>query len=136
MRTGIRSTSSTGITLAWLALLAATTASARTPCETSPQRVGKCFWIHGRLGAWNGTPTFRIWRVGTHRMFGVNSASNDSEETDPRPPEVQKATPKGADPSSINLYGDYWVCPFTRSRPGHMQFVCIAKATHLVAAAR
>ena len=117
--------------------LAATPVTAKTPCEASPQRVGKCFWIHGRLGAWNGSPTFRIWRVGTHRILGVNTAANEGDdELEPRPPEVLKATPKGADLFSTSLYGDYRVCPFTRSRSGWMQYVCIAKATHLVAVLR
>jgi len=33
-----------------------------------------------------------------------------------------------------DLYGDYTVCPFTHERAGWMQYVCIARATHLVLA--
>jgi hypothetical protein len=137
MKTDIRSTSSMAITLAWLTCLAATPVTARTACEASAQLVGRCFWIHGRLGAWNGAPTFRIWRVGSHRILGVNTAANGGDsEQQPLPPEVLKATPKAADLFSTDLYGDYRVCPFTRSRPGRMQYVCIAKATRLIAVPR
>ncbi len=94
--------------------------------------MGKCFQVHGRLGAWNGNPTFRIWRVGTARVLGIDAASG--EGADPRPPAVVEAM--GADAFSTSVWGDYRVCPFTRSRPGRMQFVCIAGASHLVAKPR
>ena len=29
------------------------------------------------------------------------------------------------------VYGDFELCPFTRFRPGHMQFVCVARAWNL-----
>ena len=31
----------------------------------------------------------------------------------------------------VEIYGDYTVCPFTRSKPSEMQLVCIEKATKL-----
>jgi hypothetical protein len=93
--------------------------------------------VHGRLSAWNGNPTFRIWRVGTHRILGVNNAANDGDEsTDALPAEVRNAMRKGADAISTDIFGDYLVCPFTRSRPGWMRYVCIAQASRLVAKPR
>ena len=112
-------------------------APGKTPCETSPRLVGKCFRVHGRLLAYNGTPTFRVWPVGTHRLLGVNGYDGGSGDTpDPRPEAFRAATLKSVDLSQTYVYGDYLLCPFTRSRPGWMQFVCIAKASHLVAKSR
>src|SRR5271165_2120409 len=46
-------------------------ASARKiPCKT-PENAALCYWTHGRLSVANGNPTYRIWRIGTHRMLGV-----------------------------------------------------------------
>ncbi|HEY2954625.1 MAG TPA: hypothetical protein VGK89_05200 [Candidatus Eisenbacteria bacterium] len=39
--------------------------------DGNPQIVGKCFSIAGRLAQYNGGATFRIWRIGTHRMFAA-----------------------------------------------------------------
>lgn len=47
-------------------------ADATRPCKSDPDVFGACFVVHGRLtGPYNGDPTFRIWRIGTHRMLGV-----------------------------------------------------------------
>lgn len=101
-------------------------------CRTSPQLVGQCFVVHGRLSAGNGNPIFRIWPTGTKRMLGVNQSTHGSLD-DPRdfPPEIRRFIP--ADVWNMPyLYGDYTVCPFTHEHPGWMQYVCIAAAMHLV----
>ncbi len=41
-------------------------------CKSDPDIVGVCFTVHGRLSAWNGAPTMRIWRIGTKRILGVH----------------------------------------------------------------
>jgi hypothetical protein len=46
-------------------------AASRT-CQSDPDLVGACFTVHGRLSAFNGNPTFRIWRIGTKRYLGVS----------------------------------------------------------------
>lgn len=125
------------VAIAAITTLLAAAAPGKTPCEASPKIVGKCFRVHGRLNIWQGNPTFRIWRVGTHRIFGVNTAGNDDDESaDVLPAEVRSAMPIGPDAELNNVYGDYLVCPFSRSRPGWMQYVCIAKASHVVAKPR
>jgi hypothetical protein len=122
------------LVLALAASIAATAALAESECRPGPRIVGDCFWLHGRLDAWNGNPTFRIWRVGGKRILGLDSAGDPG--SDPRPPAVINAMSGGADAFSTSVWGDYRVCPFTRVRPGRMQFVCIAKADHLVARPR
>jgi hypothetical protein len=32
-------------------------------CKSDPDIVDACFKVHGRLSAWNGAPTMRIWRL-------------------------------------------------------------------------
>ncbi len=35
-------------------------------------RRGACFRVHGRLDVWNGSPSIRLWQIGTHHMLGVD----------------------------------------------------------------
>ena len=113
---------------------AATTVVAATPCERSIDRVGKCFWVHGRLMAYNGAPAFRIWPMGTHRMLGVNVPKGEDSENPRFPAEVNAAWGPRFDAFSTALFGDYLVCPFSRPRGGWMQYVCVAKARRVIAA--
>jgi hypothetical protein len=91
-------------------------------CRERSELVGACFTVHGRLSAYNGAPTFRLWRINTQRVLGI--AGGDSPIM---PPEVRAQAGFGTD-----LFGDYEVCPFTPERPGRMQIVCIETATRLV----
>jgi hypothetical protein len=98
-------------------------------CAASPKLVGACFTIHGRLALWNGAPAFRIWPTGTKRMLGVNGADGDPDAANPIPDAVAKLRKT----DFTQVYGDYRVCPFSRSQPRHMQFVCIDAASNLTA---
>jgi hypothetical protein len=82
-------------------------------CEGRSEIVASCFSVRGRLSYWNGTPSARIWRVGTHRVLGIHH--------DELPKEIE-ARMSGFD---TELWGDFRVCPFTHQQPGHMQFVCV-----------
>ncbi|MBZ5643775.1 MAG: hypothetical protein LAO19_13515, partial [Acidobacteriia bacterium] len=96
--------------------------SANGPCQTckaDPDIVGACFTVHGRLGLYNGTPSYRIWRIGTDRMLGVH--------TEIVPEAVaSRLTWENA------AFGDFYVCPFTREKPGEMQFVCVESASRII----
>jgi len=122
--------------LTLLIVLAACTVGARSPlpqpadeCRARPDLVGKCFNVRGRLSVYNGTPSIRLWPIGTKRLLGV---------IDPRD---SSAVP-GRDtiPESIasklnfdkDVFGDFLVCPLTRARPGRMQTVCIESGKDLV----
>lgn len=87
-------------------------------CKTDPDIVGECFTFRGRLGLWNGTPTRRIWRVGTKRILGVQDEYPGPDNFD-----VDWDTED---------WGDFTVCPFTKEKPGYMQFVCIESASKVV----
>lgn len=63
--------------LAWSMLAAATPPS--QPCKANPNLAGRCFVVRGRLRAYNGNPTFRIWPAGTNRLLAVPCAHPGEE---------------------------------------------------------
>ncbi len=117
-----------------LFLAAGTAASAGDQCKMSPKLTGPCFTVHGRLSIANGTLNYRIWPVGTHRMLAVVDGSDVFDE--------QAGPPLPADARGMlngfetDVFGDYEVCPLTRSIPGHMQHVCVVTASKLMAQPR
>jgi hypothetical protein len=107
------------------------------PCKT-PQIAPICLRFHGRLSAGNGTPSIRLWQIGTHHIYGIYSNrygyTNDSQKLDNESPELHFTFPSDL-PESLGwtLYGEFEVCPLEPRIQGHMQAACIAKATHIVA---
>lgn len=99
----------------------------RLGCKSNPQLVGACFPVHGRLSAYNGNPTFRIWPIGTHRLLGVI----DDEERLSVPVRIRRLIGFERD-----IFADFIVCPLSHARPGHMQFVCVEAAGHVRVQAR
>jgi hypothetical protein len=91
-------------------------------CRRNPQVVDKCRTIHGRVFVANGTPSMRIWIVGTKRILGVL----------PSEKEIVPDLIKQHVSFETRVYGDFEVCPFTREKAGEMQDVCIESASSLV----
>jgi hypothetical protein len=113
----------------WLAIgfmlaLPGVSLAADATCKTP---VGACFSIHGRLSAYNGTPTYRIWPVGSHRMLGVYDDHGNAEPVLP----VSVLAAIHGDAFGKAFYGDYQVCPMTKSIAGRMQMVCVKSGAHL-----
>jgi hypothetical protein len=98
-------------------------AEAPEPCKGNRRVIGECFMVHGRLRFYNGNPSFRIWAVGTNRVFGVK----DDEE-----PIVPVKVAKHLAPGARDIFADFLLCPFTFERRGWMQMVCVESADHLV----
>ena len=88
-------------------------------CKPTPQ-AGKCFVVRGRLRAYNGNPTFRIWPLGSSRLLGVTGVNPG--ETPIMPSDLGVSFDQ-------DLYADFMVCPFTPEQPGVMRRVCIENAT-------
>jgi len=110
-----------------------------------------CYWTHGRLAVANGNPSFRIWKIGTHRMLGVfngpshfppRMSSFDDDVFNPElPAELQRAyeadnrrlkREKGimwAVPPPV--FADFEICPLEPERKGEMQAVCIESAKNI-----
>ena|SRR6266513_994274 len=96
-------------------------------CREHPQLVGKCFNVHGRLSTHNGNPAVRLWNLRTKRMLGVS----DQRFSLPGYRNIPEDLAKQLDDEN-NIYGDFLVCPFTRSRPREMQLMCIESAKNVV----
>jgi hypothetical protein len=102
-------------------------AFAKSPsCKGNPKVVSACYVVHGRATFGNGTPTLRIWPVGTKRMLGVTAGPIADDADDPIVPK-NFGIPNGAEA----VYGDFEVCPFTLERKGHMKMVCVESASNL-----
>lgn len=86
-------------------------------CKTNPSLTGPCFKVHARLSVYNGTPSLRLWPIGTKRLLGVVNDEDDN------------ILPKDITWAELNdgksVYGDFEVCPFEDEKAGEMRAVCI-----------
>ena len=109
-----------------LLLLLLGTGDGEQACREHKELVGKCFVVRGRLSAYNGAPTFRIWRIGTTRVLGIAGGEHP-------------IMPKGMTcdfPFDCDVYGEFEVCPLTKEQPRVMQSVCVAGVKKRVVARR
>jgi hypothetical protein len=74
------------------------------------------------MGAYNGTPSYRIWIVGTNRLLGVTQSRGCIV-----PPLLDSLI--GVEDKLV--YADFVVRPVTVDQAGTMRFVCIASATRV-----
>jgi len=102
------------------------TRPAAQACKSDPDLVGECFTVHGRLSAYNGNPTYRIWRIGTTRMLGI------TENVFPIDEEVLPESLAEKMNWNVEAWGEFLVCPFTGDQPGVMQKVCIESADDII----
>jgi hypothetical protein len=94
-------------------------------CKGNPRVVDQCFKIHGRVRVVNGAGTV-IWRIGTDRLLEV-------EDEKLVPDNFSKAMYKEAgDVYGRDMFGDFEVCPLSKSKEGEMQMVCVESASRLV----
>jgi hypothetical protein len=115
----------------------ATTAPTHTraiPCKT-PEIAASCYWTHGRLVWAEGTPSFRLWKIGTKRVLGIYSGpSVDPRGLDSERPELP-ANVAGLFSDFedyIRVFADFEVCPLEPEKAGEMQAACIESARHIV----
>ena len=101
------------------------------PCKT-PENTNSCYWQHGRIGYYNGTPAIRLWKIGTNRLLAIYSGPSVDryglDNEDPQMPANLKRTLK---PSQNQVFGDFEVCPLEPEREGAMQAACIESAKNL-----
>jgi hypothetical protein len=107
----------------------------KIPCET-PANESSCYWIQGRLGAYSGTPAFRLWKIGTHRLLGILSGpsfdlSHDDLE-DNEHPEFPLNVQEKFHPTENRIFADFKVCPLEPQHPHAMQAACIEAARNIV----
>ena len=98
-------------------------------CQRRPDVVGKCFSVHGRLSVYNGTPSIRLWPLGTRRLLGIIDPNDVSNTPGPTilPVDIKNKLDWDKD-----VLGDFTVCPLTKQQAGRMQTVCIASGKKLV----
>jgi hypothetical protein len=98
-------------------------------CRNRPDVVGKCFRVHGRLSVYNGTPSIRLSPSGSKRLLGIIDPNDTSNAPGPSvlPEEIKSKLDWDK-----NVFGDFLVCPLTRSQTGKMQTVCIESGKNLV----
>ena len=103
-------------------------APAPESCRSRSDVAGKCFKVHGRLSVYNGTPSIRLWPIGTKRLLGILDPNDVSNAPGPTilPPEIKSKLDWDKD-----VLGDFLVCPLTRQKPGRMQTVCIESGKNL-----
>jgi hypothetical protein len=88
-------------------------------CKGNKDIVDDCYTIRGRLSLYNGTPSMRIWKVGTKRILAVIPSEDEII-----PNNLKKQIGMGK-----QIYGDFVVCPFEKE--GHMQSVCVESAKNM-----
>jgi hypothetical protein len=86
------------------------------------------------LAFYNGTPAYRLWKVGTHRLLGIYSGpSVDRLSLDNENPELPASIYRVYDPAVGGLlFGDFEVCPLEPEVAGAMQAACIESARNLL----
>lgn len=120
-------------------VLSAIGAPRRTPnrkiaCKIS-ENAGSCYWTHGRLNIGNGTPTVRLWKIGTKRILAIHSGpgykrGDDQENDSPElPSNIRVALSKSKYGS---IFGDFEICPLEPQETGVMQAACIESAKNIV----
>ncbi len=109
------------------------TSKRKIPCKT-PANAASCYWTHGRLSLHNGTPSFRLWKVGTHRILGIYSGPDAEKHDvlDNEHPEFPATVQRTFKPFHNQIFADFEVCPLEPERPGAMQAACIESAKNIV----
>jgi hypothetical protein len=106
-------------------IAAAFLAAAQSPAADF---AGACITVHGRLAQSNGSPSYRLWKIGSKRILGVVDCRGRDESKEAIPASVLAIAGPNVEHRVI---GDFEVCPLTVEAPGRMQRVCIRSASHL-----
>lgn len=118
----------------WAQALPQNAPKRRIPCKT-PQNASECYWTRGRIREGNGTPAYRMWKVGTKRLLGIYSGPSvyhGQLSIDNENPEFPANVEEIWDPRVGNdLYGDFEVCPLAPEHLGAMRPVCVESAKNL-----
>ena len=105
------------------------------PCKT-PVNAASCHWTHGRLGVYNGNPSFRVWRIGNTKIVGIHSGPG-AQRRDPEDgehPELPSNIERLVDGmvTGHRIFADFEICPLAPERRGEMQFGCIESGKNMV----
>ena len=110
----------------WASLALAVDPAGPRPCQEHPQLIAKCFSVSGRARLYNGTPSVRIWPVGTNRLLGVSEGNFALPGYENLPTELKNMLNWES-----SVWGNFVVCPFTIDRPGTMRYVCVQSVSNV-----
>jgi len=88
------------------------------------------FTIHGRLSFYNGTPSARIWIVGSTRMLGV--LPDEDLDALGLPPRISRLLGDESGIFAKQIYADFHVQPMAPDKKGHMRPVKMLGAKNIV----
>src|SRR4051812_41631513 len=97
-----------------------------TICAKRTDLADPCYQIHGRLYLTNGTPSVKIWVIGTKRILAVQTLEDSEENIMPAKVSSQFLN------TATQVFADFQVCPFEKDTPGHMRMVCIESAKNMI----
>jgi hypothetical protein len=131
--------------LLWTVLAAALSTSGapqrvskrKMACKT-PENAASCYWAHGRLSLYNGTPSIRLWKIGTNRVLAIHSGpgfkrgDNRENENPELPANVEREFKSPSNP----IFADFEICPLEPEEVGTMQRACIESAKNIVSVDR
>ncbi len=82
------------------------------------------------MSLYNGTFSFRIWVIGTHRLLRVVDVEGDNFDDIGKLPAPlgHRLEPYRSDLFRPRVFADFRVCAFTRGKPGVMQSVTLEDA--------
>lgn len=113
-------------------ILAAPAIAADAPaCKSSPKVVGKCMTFYGPLSVYSGSPSLRIWPVGTKQLYGLRGTGADPENV-ALPEKLRDIL--ASNPREVN--GKWEVCPLEAERPNQLRSVCLESASEMKAVPR
>jgi hypothetical protein len=92
-------------------------------CRANPQVSGACFVIRGRASAFEGSPSIRIWPIGSNRLLGISEGRYNDKQHSNAPADLEQALSAG--PNATYVYGSFEVCPFEPDVLGLMRLVCV-----------
>lgn len=109
-----------------------TASSRKVDCKTTANEV-TCYWTRGRLSFYNGNPSYRLWKVGTHRILGIYSGPGFEKRyaLDSRNPELPSNVERAFRTPYSQIFGEFEVCPLEPEVAGTMQAACIESAKNL-----
>ena len=105
----------------------------KIPCKTQ-ENAAICYWARGRLSVYNGTPSYRLWKIGTHRILGIHSGPGANDPLDNEHPELPANVKRVFKPFSNQIFADFEICPLEPEETGTMQSACIESAKNIVLA--
>ena len=110
------------------------TAKRKISCKT-PEIASMCYWTRGRFQFYNGTPSYRLWKIGTTRLLGIYSGpsvwTGDPAIRDNEDPELPTNVERIYRSPFGQVFADFEVCPLEPERPGFMQGACIESAKNI-----